>query len=90
MSDLRFVQGLFDVTAGASQSLTRGVRPAGQHQTGKLRSFLFCFGFLEETPDAATIFMALSVLGAAVFAQPPVAEIEEVVGFVHAELGCGG
>jgi hypothetical protein len=85
LSDLSFIHGLFDVTAGASQSLMRGIRPSSQHETWELRSFLFGFALLEKAPAAITPFMALSILSAAVLAQPPVAEIEEVVGFVHGE-----
>ena len=92
-SDSGLVDGFFDAATRTRQSFSSGVGPTGKHQTRESRRFLFCFALLEKAPEANSVFITLSILGAAVFTQPPVSQIEEMVGFFHGlgeEPGCRG
>ena len=78
----------FNAAAGTSEGLTAGISPAGQDQTGKLGYFLFWLRLrlMKQAPKTTAPFMLFGIFGTAVFAQPSVAEIKEVIGLVHYKI----
>lgn len=80
---LGLVNRFFDAAARTGKTSASGIRPARQHQAGQSGCFLFNFGPVKKAPEAARLLVTLSLLGAAMLAQPPVTEVKKVVGFFH-------
>ena len=86
---LGFVNRLFNATPWARQSLTSGISPTCQNQAGELRRRIVGFALVEERPDTSAILVMLCLFCTAMLAQPPISEVEEVVGFIHRSLVFG-
>jgi len=64
--------------------LAGGIAPASKGETGQLWLFSFNFTCRKEPRTGSVMVVFLfSVLGAAVFAEPTVTKIEEVIGLIH-------
>jgi hypothetical protein len=64
--------------------MTRRIGPTRKRQRGRLHFFLFSFSLAEEpTMSLGGLMLGFSVSRTAMFAEPAVTEIEEVVCLVH-------
>jgi hypothetical protein len=78
----------FNAAARASEGMARRIGPTRERQCGRLRFFLFQSSVSEQTiTSLGEMMLRFSVGCTAMFAEPTVTEIEEVVGLIHEVRG---
>ena len=86
---LSFIDGFFDTTTRAEESLPCCVAPASEGLCREDRIFLFRFTFSHKT-GAWIVIWLMALPSAAMLAGPTVADVDEVVCFDHrkADVRC--